>query len=125
MRRPTLFRVQAADGRGPWRPGLSHHWTDENRQKFQTDILTAFGLNWKERIPPGMHVGCACRTLDGLLDWFTPLEQRRLEAMGYAPVTFLADRILAENREQVIFARRDPLNVAVVALKWRVETLAV
>jgi hypothetical protein len=117
----TVFRVQAADGRGPWRPGLSRFWADDQRTYFPTDVISAFGITWKEEIPYGWHAGCACSTLDKLLEWFTPLEQRRLESMGYMPVTLMADRIIRENDEQVIFARRDPLNVGVVALCWRVR----
>lgn len=116
----TLYRVQAADGRGPWRPGLSRFWADENRTKFPVDIVAAFGSAWREEIPYGWHCGCACRTLEGLLEWFTPLEQHRLETFGYRPVTILADKIIRENADQVIFARRDPLTVGAINLQWRV-----
>lgn len=116
----TVYRVQASDGRGPWRPGLSHHWADANRTKFQVDIISAFGKDWINEIPSGWHCGCACRTLDGLMEWFTQIEQTRLESMGYGPVAILADKIIRENDDQVIFAVRDPLNVAAVALQWRV-----
>jgi len=114
----TLYRVQAADGRGPWRPGLSHHWSDESRTTLQSGILDAFGTDWLKNIPHGWHAGCACRSLDGLMEWFTPLEQERLASMGYAPVAVLADIVLAENADQVAFARRDPLAVSVVPLAW-------
>lgn len=116
----TLYRVQAADGRGPWRPGFSAHWADANRENFQADIVSAFGTGWLKKLPHKWHAGCACRTLDGLLKWFTTLEQSRLESMGYAPVAILVDLILAENEDQVVFARRDPLSENVVQLAWRI-----
>jgi hypothetical protein len=124
-KRATLFRVQAADGRGPWRPGLSQYWVDhDSDQRMPPPVQDAFGLEWRKRIPRGWHCGCACRTLDKLLAWFTPVERQRLEVMGYRPVVILADKIIEENADQVIFARRDPLNVAVIPIAWRIEVAA-
>lgn len=114
----ALYRVQAADGRGPWRPGLSHHWTDENRTKLQAGIVDAFGLDWLKEIPQGWHAGCACRTLAGLMEWFTPPEQNRLAAMGYVPVKVYPDKILAENEDQVVFACKSPLALCSISLTW-------
>ena len=37
--RANLYRVQAADGRGPWRPGLSKHWSDNDSDRpLQTAV---------------------------------------------------------------------------------------
>lgn len=126
-RRETLYRVQAADGRGPWRPGLSKYWVEddsEERLKRHPDILTAFGWKWRAEIPYGWACGCACRSLEALMSWFTPLERQRLESMGYAPVALMADKIIRESAEQVLFARRDALHVNVAPLSWRVEEAA-
>lgn len=106
QRRPTVYRVQAADGRGPWRPGMSHLWHDEAKTYLPDSIVDAFGLDWRGEIPDSWACGCACRSLDGLLKWFTPLERRRLDRMGYAPVAIRADKIIRENADQVIFAPR-------------------
>jgi hypothetical protein len=116
----TVYRVQAGDGRGPWRPGFSWHWVDDNRTKLQTDILAAFGKGWLAQIPQGWHSGCACRTLDGLMEWFTTLEQQRLDDFGFTPVELRVDKIIVENSDQVVFARRLPLNRDVTILQWRV-----
>jgi len=115
-----LFRVQAADGRGPWRPGLSKHWIDrESDQRFPEDWINAFGLeNILSRIPKGSLAGCACRAFDGLFRWFTPTERKRLDAMGYKPVALYPDKIIAENSDQVVFVRRLPFNQAAVVLAW-------
>lgn len=117
----TLFRVQAADGRGPWRPGLSKHWVDESTNRPRhPDIIAAFGTDWLNEIPPQMYRGCACRSLEALFKWFTSIEMGRLAGMGYHPVALAAERIIRENEDQVIFARRDPLHVNVVQLAWPV-----
>lgn len=115
-----LYRVQDGDGRGPWKPGFSGRWVDTNSsQKLQEDVVSAFGLGWRDEIPAGWHCGCACRTLEALLAWFTPVEMRRLEGFGYAPVVIDADAIIRENSDQVIFARRKRLDKGVIALPWR------
>lgn len=116
----TLYRVQAADGRGPWRPGLSKHWIDnESNRPLQPAVHEAFGWDWLKKIPQEWHAGCACRTLDGIQAWFTPVEQTRLEAMGYAPVAINVDKIIEENADQVVFARRMPLYLDIILLPWR------
>ena len=114
-----LYRVQAADGRGPWRPGLSRHWVDGDSTKpLKLDIIAAFGLEWRSRVPRGWASGCACRSLSALLDWFTPTEMARLAFMGYEPICFIPDKIIAENEDQVIFARKIPLTQEIERLSW-------
>ena len=115
----TLYRVQAADGRGPWRPGLSRFWIDEDCDKpLPEPVQDAFPDVFR-RIPRGWHAGCACRSVEDLRAWFSPIEEHRLEAMGYSPVQIVVDKILAENHHQVVFARRKPLNQDVILLPWR------
>ncbi|MGH9697980.1 MAG: hypothetical protein ACRD52_00805 [Candidatus Acidiferrales bacterium] len=114
-----MYRVQAIDGRGPWRPGFSKHWIDESSDRpLQADVLSAFGLDWRDEIPRGFAAGCACRSYDALLNWFTPIEQARLLSLGYKPVRFKADAIIRENEDQVIFAKRARLHEAVEVLEW-------
>jgi hypothetical protein len=114
-----LYRVQASDGRGPWRPGLSKYWIDNDSDRpLQLDVLSAFGMDWLKKIPRGWHSGCACRTLAGLMKWFTPVERNRLGALGYVPVSIYPDKIIAENGDQVVFACRAPLSVCAIALPW-------
>lgn len=114
-----LYRVQAADGRGPWRPGLSKHWVDDNcDMRLPEPVQDAFPDVFR-RIPRGWHAGCACRSMDALLKWFSPVECARLESMGYQPVRVVVDKILAENADQVVFVRRKPLNQDVELLTWR------
>ena len=118
-----VYRVQGADGRGPWRPGLSRYWSDPYANKTQADVVTAFGLEWKKEIPKGWHCGCACRSFYELLEWFTPPERHRLDAMGYKPAAMYADRIIREDKDQVLFARRLPLSEAAVVIEWHGQRL--
>ena len=119
----VLYRVQAADGRGPWRPGLSKHWIDDNSDSpLQADVISAFGTGWLWAIPEGWHAGCGCRTLSKLMKWFTPIEQSRLYGMGYLPVKIWPDKIIAENDDQVVFACKVPLALCNIALTWSFAT---
>ncbi len=122
----VVFRVQAADGRGPWRPGLSKFWADPERTYLPADVLTAFaGTDWMARIPYGWHMGCACRSIERLLAWFTPMERGILEKVGYNPVALQVDRIIAENEDQLVFARRNPMNYgAIIRMPWRIDAEA-
>jgi len=118
-----IYRVQASDGRGPWRPGLSHHWVEDNSEERllrHPSVLSEFGTQWLSEIPEGWHSGCACRSIDALLAWFTPLEMQRLESMGYEPVSLEAERIIRESKDQLVFTRRLPLNSGALLLPWRI-----
>lgn len=114
-----LYRVQADDGRGPWRPGLSRHWIDEtSHQPLFPNVLESFGLDWLGKIPRGWHAGCACRSLSELFAWFTPIEMERLAAIGYYPVVLMPDKIIDADAHQVVFARKRPLNEGIEILSW-------
>ena len=114
-----LYRVQTDDGRGPWRPGLSKHWIDtESDKPLYPDVVSAFGLEWRSKIPKGWHCGCACRSLYQLLSWFTRKEQATLAKLGYYVVCFKPDKIIAEDEYQVIFARKKPLTDDVQLIGW-------
>ena len=115
----TLYRVQSVDGRGPWRPGLSKYWIDKDSDlPLPLDCISAFGMDWLKKIPKGWHIGCACRTLSGLMAWFTPVERSRLAAMGFIPVRVFPDKIIAENEDQVLFASKNPLAFCTISLTW-------
>lgn len=102
-----LFRVQDAEGRGPFKPGFSRHWF-EDRDDYPVSWLEWFG-DIRPHLRPGESAGCACRTLDHLALWFRASELRTLRDFGYRVVKIDADRIIAENLSEVIFARRRPL----------------
>jgi hypothetical protein len=106
-----LYRIQAADGRGPFRPGFSEQWRDTHGPSLPPiyDELGIHPLALHQMIPAGFHAGCACRSMDELRAWFSRREMRRLERHCYGIVTFDADRTLAETATQVLFCMRRPL----------------
>ena len=56
--------------------------------------------------------------MEALYKWFTPLEQARLSYMGYVPVVMTAERIVRENDDQVIFARKLPFTQGYLVVPW-------
>lgn len=108
-----LFRIQDAEGRGPFRPGFSHLWLSplvhRDIEKFPP-IHVAFGLDWLDKVPHRWHCGTGCRSMYHLGLWFTDIELERLHNFGFTIVQIDYDIILAESDNQVLFARRKPLN---------------
>lgn len=114
----TIYRVQDAWGRGPWKPGFSSKWidTDIGERENLKPWPTEFGLGILRKVIVGQSVGCGCRTLDCLWRWFTRSEMDRLHVLGYHIVKLDADRILAESPDQLVFVRNLPLaeNVEII-----------
>lgn len=107
----TLYRVQDAEGRGPYRPGFSHAWVDAVRAEYPPTIFDDFGpVLLAEAKRSGLHLGCAFRTPEQLHRWFTRRELTRLENAGYAVVAVQADRVFAESEWQVLFGCEAPLS---------------
>lgn len=120
MSKATVYRVQDAEGRGPYRPGFSHRWVDEDHDRNPPFMVE---FNWPlSSVPgrwlPGEHGGCAFRTLDALYRWFSPSECRRLDALGYSVVSMTADRIIAESDKQLVFGRWKSLSKGYLMLPW-------
>lgn len=115
-----IYRVQDAEGRGPWRPGFSRQWSDREGW-IPPAFWKDFGWDLTEvvrRVCPGEFHGTGCRTLDGLTVWFSLREIRKLTRFGYHIVSFVPDRVIGESAYQVFFARRLPLRDGVVVVPW-------
>jgi hypothetical protein len=117
-----VYRIQDRAGRGPWRPGLSRLWSDPYLQPGMENLLpwgAEFGDDLLERRGlPGEHYGCAVRKLHDLARWLSPTECRRLQALGFNPVSIRPDRILAESTNQLVIACRAPLARAARIEAW-------
>jgi hypothetical protein len=118
--RVIAYRVQAADGRGPWRPGWSHTWIDGDAppDRLTETVMDLVPVDVLMRLPKDMAWGSACRTLDTLMQWFTPVERERLRAAGYHPVKLTADVVLAESAWQMVIGRARPFAEGATRLRW-------
>ena len=110
----VVYRVQDPEGRGPFRPGFSRYWLDEDLgersrlpswgEEFGHDLISK---NYRKR----HHYGSAVKTLHEVTIWFSASELLRLKLYGYSVVKLQADRILAESTVQVVFERKKPFNI--------------
>ena len=108
----TIYRVQDADGRGPWKPGFSHTWVEDHDEKWFESHPTwwqDFGLTPLKINITGMPMGSGCASIGQLQDWFTPTEYQKLKGLGYQAVKMEVGRILAQSAVQVVFERARPL----------------
>ena len=116
----VVYRIQDGAGRGPYRPGTSHLWTDDDHWR-NPPFYTELGWQSAEistKFKHGENGGCGFRSIEQLNRWFSPAEQRKLAERGYVIVQMTADRIVAETRTQVVFARKRPLWTGAVILPW-------
>lgn len=117
----VAYRVQADDGRGPWRPGFSLRWIDGDAQagRLMETVMDLMPIAEIRALPPTHHYGCACRSLDGLREWFTAIEMERLERLGFYPVRLNADLVIAESPWQMFIGRKIPFAVGASRLRWK------
>jgi hypothetical protein len=116
----SVYRIQDHEGRGQFKPGFSAIWSDEffvPGVEAMPTWIEEFGHDLVERLGfPGEHYGSAVRTLPEINKWFSANEQERLRRMGYNIVSMTVDRILAESKNQLVFARKKPLYKHVVII---------
>lgn len=116
-----VYRIQDADGRGPWRPGFSHKWV-EDRTDDEFLALVPWTLQFDTRKIVrehlvGMHLGCGCLTLEQMQRWFRPSEYETLLRYGYRAIRMDDVRVLAQSDIQCVFLRAKPLNKDVVGVE--------
>ena len=110
-----MFRVQDANGRGPWQPGFSAQWV-EDRTDDEYEALSPWPLNvmMALREKAGLrHMGYACESLDQLRRWFRPGEYKTLLRYGYRAVRIEVDAVIARSDHQCAFVRSKPLRLGV------------
>jgi len=112
-----VYRIQDADGRGPWKPGFSQSWV-EGRQDHENlkPWYEEFG-RVDQLLCTWEYAGSACESAEQLRRWFTKREYKRLRKAGYSAVKIKIGRILAISKIQCFFARNQPLNEGVETVK--------
>ncbi len=115
-----VCRIQDKEGRGPYRPGFSHNWSE--REDGPLPIQLAFpGIGEKIKLwralNGGGHFGCAFRNKDQAARWFSPNEVLTLAGFGYRLVWMHAE-IVAENDDQLVIFSMKPLAETVIHSGW-------
>lgn len=113
-----VFRIQDREGRGPFRPGFSQMWLDEDigvRARLPSWI-EEFGADAYERACVPVHAWgfSAVRTIDKLRDWFSDTERQRLYRLGFYLVEVPGAHIIRESEHQVLCWRDLPLTFGVM-----------
>lgn len=107
-----IYRVQDAEGRGPWKPGFSQVWaTDRPESEIAKLIPIQQDFpNLRQIIEnnAGKHFGVGCTSLPQLRHWITEAEYATLLKHGYQCVS-LAAEIIAMSDIQCVFCRHRPL----------------
>jgi hypothetical protein len=113
-----VFRIQSPeDGRGPYRPGFSHVWTDMLHEARNPTIMDEFGLDLIEAMSPNNANGCAFDCLEQAGKWFSPIERKKLDRWGYCPFIMRA-KIVARSERQLLVTRPWPFVRRSVRLSW-------
>lgn len=113
-----IYRIQDKDGRGPYKPGMSEQWVDQDRdESTRPPFYSEFGLHVLQKAIYGQSCGCGFRTVKQLRAWFSDRERAMLRSIGYNIVTIEVDAILGESRNQLVFACNSPLATAAKPLQ--------
>ena len=115
----TVYRVQDKNGRGPFKPGFTTIWLDDEKDRWLESSIQEFGAAViTNHGGPGRHLGCACRSIEDLERWFSRAERKRLKKFGYNLVSMEVNEILAESKNQLVFCRYKPLYEAATKEGW-------
>lgn len=119
-----VFRVQDNEGRGPFKPGFSRTWCDDEFAPGQENLppfFEEFGWDIIDRLgKPGEYYGSAVKTLGEICRWFSSTERARLSQLNYNVVSIKAHRVIAESKNQLLIARRTPFVNGAVIIPWPV-----
>jgi hypothetical protein len=116
MPEAAVYRVQDAEGRGPFRPGLSAQWSDREGDAWPAPYFDLWP-DWRRLVPGGWWYGSAVERLEQLDLWFTPAERQRLAGLGFHLAALDRAFIAARDPAQVLIVRRRPF-IACRVLPW-------
>lgn len=83
-----VFRVQDSSGRGPFRPGFSDRWLDDDigSRAALPSWMEEFGWDAFDAAPDGAYGFSAVTSINGIRLWFSTTERERLDRLGFATV---------------------------------------
>jgi hypothetical protein len=117
-----LLRIQDADGRGPYKPGMQSQWADAAHDQRNPAIFDEFGWKVCKSIRADEYAGCAFIDAEQLRRWFSRRELGEIEKLGYQLVEIEASRIVGRSKHQLVFISKLPLSKAAKELPWTVAS---
>lgn len=108
-----LYRIQDAEGRGPFRPGFSHVWLDKNGPPLPPSIveMPGFSAIVARAHRQNLHIGTAVVGNEALNKWFSSDEMLRLARLGYRVVDATSCKVVARDSNQVLITSPLPLRL--------------
>jgi len=104
----TIYRVQGANGRGPYSVGFSGHWVDEDHDLRNPAITREFSLRMIQSYPAGATAGCGFFSIAALACWFSDTERERLATLGFRVAAIEGATVYAVGELQLLAWRRLP-----------------
>lgn len=116
-----IYRIQDAQGRGPYKPGETELWKDEDRDHPAAPSVNQM-LAMRRRAPKGHYMGFGFESMDQLRAWFSEGEIARLYYRGYSIVKMGVTGFLMRESTQCAFHRRYAFTQGIEVLNlWGVE----
>ena len=106
--RMTLYRLQDADGLGPFSAPFSVPFAAASRARTCPEKQAALGAAADNAERHGLHTAFAAKGLCGLLRWFPPPAMRALLGAGFRVVDVSHLPVIAQDETQAVIAIRWP-----------------
>ena len=107
----TVYRIQDAQGRGPFNSGQTETWAVMRKDTQNLQPWTQQFGEWMVKEAGKRKLASGCTTITQLRRWFIPREYRTLVKRGYNAVELRDCEVLAETDIQCVFARKEALTV--------------
>jgi hypothetical protein len=101
----TVYRIQDAQGRGPFKPGFSNKWLDQNRSYYPDAPISEL-IRIKRSADPELHLAFACLSVDDVKKWVSESEMAILKKHGYNVVSMEADKIWPLTDQAIVGRKR-------------------
>jgi hypothetical protein len=102
----TVYRIQDAQGRGLFKPGMSEKWLDKDRT-FLPEAPVKELMRISRQAGSEFHLAFACLSLEDLRKWVSKTEYARLQKLCYYACSLEVEKF-HPLEYQVIAGRKRP-----------------
>ena len=109
----TVYRIQDSEGRGPFKPGTTKKWIDDERTFFQKAQIQE--QLWIKKIAdPELNLAFVCTSIEQMKIWVSETEYERLIKLGYNAVKIDVDKIWYLDDQAIAGRKRQYRKQAIV-----------
>jgi hypothetical protein len=109
-----VYRIQNSQGRGPFKPGFSERWVDNNRTYFHDAHIKEM-IKVKKLAAPDLKLAFACKSIEDLQKWVNKAEYEKLKKFGYYAISLEVEYIWPLDGE-IIVGRKKPYQKGVMVI---------